>query len=196
LTVSPGRMRRMPDIATLVRDIPPLDELGEAHRAETLAWLASTDDVFRRVKPRTPSPHLVCYCLLVDRVAGEVLLGDHRLAGLWLPTGGHVEPGEDPVVTAGRELEEELGVVAVPDPGVGGRPFFVTVTETRGPVADRHVDVTLWFALSGRVGQRLRPDEGEFAAVRWWTVAELRDADPDRFEPHLPRALAVLGMAR
>jgi 8-oxo-dGTP pyrophosphatase MutT (NUDIX family) len=189
-------MRRMPDIATLVRDIPPLDELGEAHRAETLVWLASTDDIFRRVKPRTPSPHLVCYCLLVDRAAGGVLLGDHRLAGLWLPTGGHVEPGEDPVVTAGRELEEELGVAAVPDPLAGGRPFFVTVTETRGPAEGRHVDVSLWFALSGRVGQRLRPDEGEFAAVRWWTVAELRGADPDRFEPHLPRALAVLGMAR
>ncbi|HKN99946.1 MAG TPA: NUDIX domain-containing protein [Pseudonocardiaceae bacterium] len=181
----------MADIAALVRDIRPMDELGEAHRAETLAWLASTDDVFRRVKPRTPSPHLVCYCLLVDRAAGAVLLCDHRLAGLWLPTGGHVEPGEDPWATVAREVDEELGVVAVPDPLVGGRPFFVTVTETVGAPETRHVDVTLWFALAGHVGQALRPDDREFAALRWWPVNELREG---RFEPHLPRALAALGL--
>lgn len=181
-------------IEGLVLGIQPMDALGEAHRAATLAWLASTDDVFRRVKPGIPSPHLVCYCLLVDRAAGAVLLCDHRLAGLWLPTGGHVEPGEDPWVTVGREVAEELGVVAVPDPLAGSRPFFVTVTETVGAPETRHVDVTLWFALSGRVGQVLRPDDREFAGVRWWTVAELRAVDRGGFEPHLPRALAALGV--
>jgi hypothetical protein len=29
--------------------------------------------------------------------AGSVLLCDHRLSGLWLPTGGHVESGEHPL---------------------------------------------------------------------------------------------------
>jgi 8-oxo-dGTP diphosphatase len=55
------------------------------------------------------------------------------------------------------------------------------------------VDVSLWFALAGRVGQPLHPDQREFAQVRWWTAAELRDADRDRFDPHLLRALAALG---
>jgi len=32
------------------------------------------------------------------------------------------------------------------------------------------VDVSLWFALVGRVGQPLRPDQREFAQVRWWTA--------------------------
>ncbi|MGV9748387.1 NUDIX domain-containing protein [Rhodococcus zopfii] len=37
---------------------------------------------------------------------------DHIGAGLWLPTGGHVEPGEHPLDTAIRETREELGIDA------------------------------------------------------------------------------------
>jgi 8-oxo-dGTP diphosphatase len=66
------------------------------------------------------------------------------------------------------------------------------MTETVGPPAIRHVDVSLWFALAGHAGQPLHPDQREFAQVRWWTVAELRHADLDRFEPHLLRALDAL----
>ncbi|HEX3590625.1 MAG TPA: NUDIX domain-containing protein [Pseudonocardiaceae bacterium] len=182
----------MTDIQAMVRAIEPHDELGRAHRAQALDWLAGTDDIYRRVKPRTPSPHLVSYFLLVDRAASSVLLCDHRLAGLWLPTGGHVEPGEDPWATVVREIGEELGVAAVPDPVTGERPFFLTVTETVDAPQCRHVDVSLWFAVAGEVGMALRPDEREFAQVRWWSSAELRALDPAGFEPHLTRALAVL----
>lgn len=134
------------------------------------------------------------YFLLTDRPAGSVLLCDHRQSGLWLPPGGHVEPGEDPCRTVGREAAEELGVTARPDAALGGKPFFLTMTETVGSPATRHVDVSFWFALAGDVEQPLRPDQREFARVRWWTVAELRRASPGRFEPHLLRALDALGL--
>jgi 8-oxo-dGTP diphosphatase len=183
-------------IAGLVSGIEPTDDLGREHRRDALSWLARTDDIFRRVKPRTPSPHLVSYFLLVDRPAGSVLLCDHRLSGLWLPTGGHVEPGEHPFGTVRREAAEELGVTAQPDAASRDRPFFLTMTETVGPPETRHVDVSFWFALAGRVGQPLRPDQREFARVRWWTAAELGHADRGRFEPHLPRALDALGLGR
>jgi 8-oxo-dGTP pyrophosphatase MutT (NUDIX family) len=183
-------------ITGLVSCIEPTDELGREHRRNVLSWLAGTDDIFRRVKPRTPSPHLVSYFLLVDRTAGSVLLCDHRLSGLWLPTGGHVEPGEHPLGTVRREAAEELGVSGTPDAAFGDRPFFLTVTETVGPPAVRHVDVSLWFALAGRVGQPLQPDQREFAQVGWWSVAELRHTGLDRFEPHLLRALDALELDR
>lgn len=179
-----------------VSGILPTDDLGKKHRQNALTWLAGTDDIFRRVKPLTPSPHLVSYFLLVDRPAGGVLLCDHRLSGLWLPAGGHVEPGEHPLDTVRREAVEELGVIAQPDAASQDRPFFLTMTETVGPLATRHVDVSLWFALAGHVGQSLRPDQREFAQVRWWTVAELREATLGRFEPHLPRAMDALGLGR
>jgi 8-oxo-dGTP diphosphatase len=183
-------------ITHLVSGIEPTDDLGREHSRNALSWLAGTDDIFRRIKPLTPSPHLVSYFLLVDRPAGSVLLCDHRLSGLWLPTGGHVEPGEHPLGTVQREAAEELAVTAEPDTVFRDKPFFLTMTETVGAPALRHVDVSLWFALAGRVGQPLRPDQREFARVRWWTVAELRRADLGRFEPHLLRALDALGLGR
>jgi len=169
-----------------------MDALGEVHRGEALAWLRSTDDVYRRVRPATPDPHLVAYVLVVDRAARSVLLCDHRLAGLWLPTGGHVEPEEAPAATAAREAVEELGVALPFDAATGDRPFFLTVTETTGDRASRHTDVSLWFALAGTGGMRLAPDEREFRAIGWWSVDELAAAGRAGFEPHLSRALASL----
>ncbi|MBW4040511.1 MAG: NUDIX domain-containing protein [Acidobacteria bacterium] len=179
-----------------VAGIPALDAVGEAHRAEALAWLRGTDDVYRRVKPAIPDPHLVAYVLVVDRAAPAVLLCDHRLAGLWLPTGGHVDRGESPQASAARECREELGAVLPSDAATGAQPFFVTVTETTGPPADRHMDVSLWFAFAGTRGMRLQPDPREFRAVRWWTPDELATAAPDGFEPHLGRALGALRLRR
>lgn len=180
-------------LTELLAAIVPCDDLAATHRGDALAWVAATDDLWRRAKPATPSPHLVAYFLLVDWAARRVLLCDHRLSGLWLPTGGHVEPLEDPVDTVRRECTEELGVPAVFDPLVGDAPFLVTVTETVGDPASRHTDVSLWFALSGRTGQALSPDEREFAGVRWWSAAEVEAAD-NRFDPHLRRALTALGL--
>ncbi|MGC5018728.1 NUDIX hydrolase [Micromonospora sp. DT47] len=185
-------MRVEGEIRALVEAIAPLDDLEAAHRAECLDWLARTDDIFRRAKPRTPSPHLVAYFLLRDATDGGVLLVDHRKAGLWLPTGGHVEPGEHPAETVRREVVEELGVPAVYAAGPGERPLFLTVTPTAGPAEDRHVDVSLWFVLDGRRDQPLTPDPGEFRGVRWWTPAAVAEADPRTLDPHLPRMMAKL----
>lgn len=75
----------------------------------------------------------------------------------WLPTGGHVDPGEHPAAAAQRELREELGVEPVFLGAVGDRPLLVTVTETVG-LSESHTDVSLWFAFDGSVDQLLSPD--------------------------------------
>ena len=123
-----------------------------------------------------------------------MLLCDHRLSGLWRPTGGQVEPGEHPLGTVRREIVEELGIAAEPEPAFPDKPFFLTMTETVGAPATRHLDVSLWYALAGRVRQPLQPDPREFIQVRWWTAAEVRQVGPDRLEPHLLRALNALGL--
>jgi 8-oxo-dGTP diphosphatase len=46
-------------ITGLVSGIEPTDDLGRDHRRNALSWLARTDDIFRRVKPRTPC----CYAI-------------------------------------------------------------------------------------------------------------------------------------
>jgi 8-oxo-dGTP diphosphatase len=71
-------------VHNLVSDLVPGDDLEAAHRGETLRWLETTDDVYRRQAPMTPPRHLVSYILLVDDNSGAVLLVDHIKAGLWL----------------------------------------------------------------------------------------------------------------
>jgi 8-oxo-dGTP diphosphatase len=177
-------------ILELVASLEPFDEVEAEHRAGTLEWLGSTDDVYRRVKPATPPRHLVSYVVPVDPDDGSLLLVDHRNARLWLPPGGHVEPGEHPAETASRELREELGVS-----GAAPTPVFITVTRTVG-IDSGHTDVSLWFLARVRRDEPLLVDEGEFAAVRWWSREEIAAADPARFDPHLGRFLAKTAPSR
>jgi 8-oxo-dGTP diphosphatase len=172
-------------VADLVSSVAPLDAVEARHRVEALAWLRSTDDVFRREKPATPPRHLVSYVVPTDPADGAVLLAAHRNAGLWLPPGGHVEPGEHPADTARRELVEELSVSAA----VAARPAFLTITTTVGIDAG-HEDVSLWFVAEVPQTAELRPDQDEFAGVRWWSRAEMAAADPAGFDPHFHRYLA------
>ncbi|GIF26229.1 8-oxo-dGTP pyrophosphatase MutT (NUDIX family) [Actinoplanes tereljensis] len=167
-------------VQDIVTALAPGDDLEAEHRSRILEWLGSTDDVFRRVKPAEPDQHLVSYVVPVD-ADGNVLLVDHINARLWLPPGGHVEPGEHPHDTAVREVAEELGLTAVPDPA----PLFLTVTRTVG--LDRgHTDVSLWYVLHCDRTERLTPDLGEFHRVRWWSP---EDIEPARCDPHFPRFL-------
>ena len=179
------------DVAGLVRAMSPYDETEAVHRADALAWLRSTTDVFRRSPPATPAKHLVAYFLLSDPDDGSVFLVHHRRAGLWLPTGGHVESGEDPADTVRREAPEELGVAARFASGQA-QPLFLTVTDTVGDPRASHTDVSLWYLLHASRSDPLRPDEREFAAARWWGRDEVAGADTASLEPHLRRFLAKL----
>lgn len=178
-------------VHALVAGIDPWDGVEERHRAQVLGWLEATDDVYRRRRPDVPDPHLVSYVALVT--AEAVLLVDHVAAGLWLPPGGHVEPGEHPADTALREAQEELGVrppFATEPPA----PAFVTVARTVGPGS--HVDVSLWFLLRGDRSMPLVPDPAEIRGTRWWTFEEVRAADASTLDPHLGRFAAKVAAGR
>lgn len=174
-------------VAALVEHIPVLDTVSAEHHARALEWLASTDDVFRREPPATPAPHLVGYVAVVDPASRLLLLVDHRRSGLWLPAGGHVEPGEDPADTVRREVREELGLEAdflLP------RPVLLTWTSTTGP--DSHVDVSLWYVLRADPAAPLTWDGRELRGVRWWTPHEVATAAAGATEPHLQRFVRAL----
>lgn len=156
-----------------------------AVQAQALSWVDSGAPLIRRVKPGTPSPHLVAYCVVVD--GPWVLLVAHRSAGRWLPSGGHVDPQELPVHTAQRELKEELGLSLAL---VQQAPILLTWTETVG-AGPSHTDVSLWFAFLGQRGQALAFDGAEFEQARWFH----RDALPPNIDPYLPDFLTKLHSA-
>jgi 8-oxo-dGTP pyrophosphatase MutT (NUDIX family) len=154
-----------------------------------LAWIDRGDPLWRTAKPATPPEHLVSYAVVLDPDARAILLADHRLAGRWLPTGGHVDPGEHPADAAARELVEELGIE--PRPLTDRRPVLLTRTSvTNVGESSSHMDVSLWFAFRAPTTVDLRPDPDEFASVRWWSVDEVVHGPGTRFEAHLPRFLA------
>ena len=172
-------------IAELIRAVPPHDSCEEAHQSQILDWIASGAPLFRIRKPDVPARHLVSYVALVDPARRKILLVDHKNAGLWLPTGGHVELDEDPAVTARRELAEELKLEAsflYPD------PFFLTVTRTIGIDAN-HEDVSLWYVLAGDAERPTWFDPAEFNSVAWFGFDEVPF---ERSDPHLRRFMNKL----
>lgn len=185
---APGR-HRVTDIRSAIRaevsSIQPLDALERAHRDDTLAWIDSGVELCRVHKPATPPKHLVSYFALVDQ--DNVLLVDHKKAQLWLPTGGHVEPGEHPRVTVARELAEELGLELSDAPE---SPLMLTVSETVGTTAG-HTDVCLWYVLTGDRHAPLQFDTEEFHSVRWFQFAATPVFQSD---PHLSRFLRKLAL--
>ena len=172
-------------IRTLVQSLRPHDQLEAAQIEQTLTWLQSGAPLFRTQKPATPPQHLVAYFVVVDLAQRLILLGDHRDAGLWLPSGGHVEPDEHPQQTAIREAQEELGLVAK---FVWPEPIFLTMTETKGLSAG-HTDVSLWYVLYGKATAELAYDAGEFCDMAWFAFDQL---PLTRCEPHLTRFVAKL----
>jgi 8-oxo-dGTP diphosphatase len=173
----------------MVAEIVARDEREGTDLRSTLAWLDSTDDVFRRVKPDIPAPHLVSYVVPVEPDRGCLLLGEHINAGLWLPPGGHVEVDEHPTTTARREAAEELGIDT--SGRLSERPLFLSVTKTVG-IDSGHTDVSLWFVLSLNRDEPVSFDRREFRAMRWWSADELGSADTAHFDPALDRFVRKL----
>ncbi|MDX8430451.1 MAG: NUDIX hydrolase [Candidatus Algichlamydia australiensis] len=172
-------------IYELIESISPLDEIEIAHKKDALDWIESGVELCRKEKPATPPKHLVSYAILLDSKRQKILLVDHKKALLWLPVGGHVDPGEHPTATAKRELQEELGVslqLSIQN------PLFLTVTETVGVTAG-HIDVSLWYLFEANSEDSYVYDAGEFNEIQWFSMNDLPES---RVDPHLRRFMQKL----
>jgi 8-oxo-dGTP pyrophosphatase MutT (NUDIX family) len=185
MTTTPRDERLRTGLAGLLEGIEPWDEPERTHLNAAADWLTSGAPLYRIRKPDVPATHLVSYFVVLDEQRGQLLLVAHRKAGLWLPTGGHVEPGEDPWAAVTRECREELGIRAVASALAGELPFFVTVTRTRG--RGEHTDVSLWYLLTADADSITSYDEEEFTAIRWLTPEQVLGERPDCLDPHMHR---------
>ena len=172
-------------VRELIRALSPGDLQERDDLAAAGAWVDSGLPLYRIGGAASPPRHLVSYFVVFDPAEGRLLLGDHRKSGLWLPPGGHVEPGEHPWETVVREAEEELRIVAEP---WRREPLMLTITETVGATA-RHTDVSFWYVIAASSGRSVDCDANEYVSVRWFGLDELPS---DRMEPNLPRFVVKL----
>ena len=174
----------------LVAAVVPCDAIEAAHQADVVDWIASGVDIYRLQKPATPPKHLVVYAVILDAARGHVFLIDHRKARRWLPTGGHVDPGEHPFTAARRELLEETGAKL---PALSEAPLLLTVTDVIGSGDARHTDVTLWYGFTASMDASFALDAAECAQGAWFGAGMLSSI---ACEVHLPRFMAKIGRWR
>jgi 8-oxo-dGTP pyrophosphatase MutT (NUDIX family) len=112
---------------------------------------------------------------------GRVALHWHRKIGAWLPAGGHIEAGEDPVEAVLREIKEEFDLEATlieTTPRVdyrgGPRQIAPPYTILNCEVAPDHQHVDLVYfcrSVSGHPGRSYDPD----SPIEWVDAAGLSD---------------------
>ncbi|MGF1431760.1 NUDIX hydrolase [Kitasatospora sp. LaBMicrA B282] len=154
----------------------------EQLRRDYLDHLAAHQDgLWRSCLPA----HITASALVVDRVAGRVLLTLHPKVGRWLQMGGHCEPGDDTLAAAAlREAVEESGIAELrlaAGEGEGGPlPVKLDRHQVRCAGKDRpentHLDVQ-YLALAPAGARELISEES--LDLRWFGYDEL-PADTDR----------------
>jgi 8-oxo-dGTP pyrophosphatase MutT (NUDIX family) len=159
-----------------LRAIQCVDEREQSSVAATLERLTWPGD---RFDPRVNDHHVTASAFVVS--SRGVILLCHRLLGIWVQPGGHVDVGEEPEQAAVRETLEETGLVAhqVEPTTI----FHVDVHP--GPRGHTHYD--LRYLLVAPPLDPL-PHEGESAEVFWFDF----DAAFERCEPSLVNALKKL----
>jgi ADP-ribose pyrophosphatase len=147
-------------------------ELPDGRRIADWPWLITPD--YANVLARTTDGRFLCFQQVKYAVKGVSLA----------PVGGFLEPGEDPLRAAQRELLEETGYAAnewhaigrgVVDAnrGAGTAHFFLALNAE--PLGARHVDdleqQELLLLSRQEIEQAL--DRGEFKVVAWAAVVAL-----------------------
>lgn len=117
---------------------------------------------------RLRRPTLIGCRVLTQDDAGHVLLVRHHYgSGNWMLPGGGMKRGEDALLSAGRELAEEVGC-QLSDPVLA----LIAEEPLRGAINRVHV-------VAGRTQGELRPDGREIAAAGWFDPNDL----PEQMSP-------------
>ena len=107
--------------------------------------------------------HVTASAFVVDKRHQRLLLIHHAKLLRWLQPGGHVDPGEEAMTAALREVQEETGIVGVP---LGSGIFDVdvhSIPEHGGRPPHLHYDVRFLLEATNENFS----DSDEVLGVRW-----------------------------
>jgi 8-oxo-dGTP pyrophosphatase MutT (NUDIX family) len=108
----------------------------------------------------------------------RVLLHRHVLLGMWLPPGGHIEPGELPDEAAVREVHEETGVDIILHDQCGlpidypvqlVRPAGIQLED----IASGHQHIDLIYFAEPAAHSDIDPIHADTVKAGWYSLDEL-----------------------
>lgn len=134
--------------------------------------------------------HLTASAIVLDDQQ-RVLLIHHNKLGRWLYPGGHLDPNEDPLQAAQREVQEETGVrtevirdppFAHPAVTTHASPYVIIEMDVTDAVVGPHRHIDLVYVLRA-TSVDLVAQLDEVGAARWVPVADVPTLDTP---PELP----------
>ena len=103
---------------------------------------------------------------------------DRSMAGLWEFPGGKIEPNERPENALVRELDEELGIIVMPED-------LTPLSFASAPLGEQHLLLLIYIC---RKWQGV-PAALDAAAIQWCSINALQDLDMPPADVPLVKAL-------
>lgn len=155
--------------------------------ADVLPELSDALATGRNLWSRATFPyHATASVFVVSPERSRTLLLRHRALGKWLQPGGHLDPGEQPMAAASRELKEELGITATT--GLisrgDGRPISINIhavpeNPKKGEPSHFHIDFKYLYFYAGDSFER---DAHETLDASWCDIATIQKMDQTIFK--------------
>ncbi len=148
-------------VMAAVGDRTPVDERERMCIEQFLVEIERLTDPFSE---HADPVHVTTSALIVGQRG--VVLHRHRILGIWVAPGGHIDLGENPWDAVMREAAEETGLTVG---HVDGRPNLVHVDVHPGPHGHTHLD--LRYRLHAEDTDPCPPAD-ESQEVAWFSWAE------------------------
>jgi 8-oxo-dGTP pyrophosphatase MutT (NUDIX family) len=149
----------------VLADVLARNPVDERERVSIARFAAEIERLERPFDEHADSTHVTASALVVG--PRGIVLHRHRILGVWIQPGGHVDASETPWDAAVREAQEETGIVGRL---LGGDPPQLAHVDVHpGPHGHTHLD--LRYLIDGGAADPA-PPPGESPEVGWFGWAE------------------------